>query len=328
MAWVRYDDQFPINPKVTAVVVEDPGALSLHVLANTWSNTTKAPGYVPAHQPAILLCDRSLAEKWSDLLVRAGLWHVRGQECGDCKVEYAGLSKSQANSGGWVFHNAKTYQAPARDRTTPGTSADLSEKRRAAGRKGGHASAVKRSGQASEASGVSKISKCSSNSVSPDPDPDPVPEPKVPEVQNPPATAVAIGEQASLDGMPADPSPPERQYSAEDHAFAVARWRLDERKKAGAPVIGGGRKGPLYALKNVLVEAFEADYTEDEVKQVLGRITDGIPSKQMLDRALTTLRYEQNNIQPPQNGGLNGYQRGPHKTFKNPTKPGAYEGVL
>ncbi len=44
---------------------------------------------------------------------------------------------------GPIIHNAKEYRAPARDRLTPGTAADLSEKRREAGRRGGLASAAK-----------------------------------------------------------------------------------------------------------------------------------------------------------------------------------------
>lgn len=221
MAWVRYDDQFPINPKVTAVTVEDPGALALHLLANTWSNTTKTPGYVPPHQPTALLHDRGLAEKWADQLVRAGLWHVRGQECGDCKVEYAGLSKSQATAGGWVFHHAQEYRPPARDRVTPGTPADLSEKRRAAGRKGGQASAAKRAGQANQAKSVSKSSNCSSNSVSP------VPVPMLPtEAKTYPADA---GTQPTLTGMPPPITTPRQEAKAND----VVKAFVDACREAG-----------------------------------------------------------------------------------------------
>lgn len=223
MAWVRYDDQFPINAKVTAVVVEDPGALALHVLANTWSNTTKTPGYVPAHQPTALLYDRGLAEKWAEILVRSGLWHIRGQECDACKEEYAGLSKIQANPGGWVFHNAKTYQAPARDRATAGTPAELSEKRRAAGRKGGQASAAKRAEQANEANDVSKTSNSSGKSVSPDPDP----VPKLPtEAKTLPATAGHA--QTAITGMP-EPAVLDKPIKAND----VVRAFFDACRAAG-----------------------------------------------------------------------------------------------
>jgi len=150
MAWVRYDDQFHAHPKVTAVIAEDPGAIALHVLANTWTNAQKRPGYVPKHQPTVLLCDRELAHKWAALLVKVGLWHDDGgATCPACSEEYADLG----DVDGYVIHNAKEYRAPARERTTPGTSTELSAKRRAAGRKGGRASAAKR--QANEANEAS-----------------------------------------------------------------------------------------------------------------------------------------------------------------------------
>lgn len=145
MAWVRYDDQFPTNPKVTAAIVEDPGSLGLHVLANTWSNAQKRPGYVPAHQPAALLADRGLAQKWASVLVHARLWEETSNLCAECREEYADLP---TDAVGYVFHNAKEYRPPARDRTTPGTSAELSEKRRAAGRAGGRAAARRRASAA------------------------------------------------------------------------------------------------------------------------------------------------------------------------------------
>ncbi|MER7331633.1 MULTISPECIES: hypothetical protein [unclassified Micromonospora] len=172
MAWVRYDDNFDTNPKVTAVVFEDPGALSLHVLANTWTNKQKKwKGYVPAHQPATLLCDRELGSRWATALVRWGLWHERSAMCAECAVEYADLPEDAA---GYVFHNAKEYRAPARDRATPGTPAELSEKRRAAGRRGGQVSAAKRrQSKQGEANGVSIDSNLSPAGVSPVPVPVP-----------------------------------------------------------------------------------------------------------------------------------------------------------
>lgn len=141
MAWVRYDDQFHAHPKVTAVIAENPAALALHVLANTWTNGQKRTGFIPKHQPGVLVCDRSQGAEWAEVLVRHGLWHETGSDCSDCQEEYADLPEGAV---GFVIHNAKEYRAPARDRLTPGTAADLSEKRREAGRRGGLASAAKR----------------------------------------------------------------------------------------------------------------------------------------------------------------------------------------
>ena len=140
MSWIRYDDQFYGNPKVTAVIAEDPAALSLHVLANTWSNGQKRPGFVPAHQPVVLILDRERAAAWTALLVKHGLWHDVKAMCGNCMTEYGDLG----GEPGYVFHDHAKYRAPARDRTTPGTPAALSEKRREAGRRGGAASAAGR----------------------------------------------------------------------------------------------------------------------------------------------------------------------------------------
>jgi len=118
VSWVRYDDGFSSHPKVCQVIAEEPGALALHVLGNTWSSTTKRPGFIPAHQPGVLVADKRKGARWAVLLERAGLWD---------KVE-----------GGWEFHDHADYRESAA-RSTPGTPADLSEKRRAAGRQGGRA---------------------------------------------------------------------------------------------------------------------------------------------------------------------------------------------
>lgn len=164
MAWVRYDDQFHDHPKTTAVIAEDPGAIALHALANTWTNGQKHKGFVPSHQPGILICDKTQGAEWAALLVKHRLWHRSDSMCPDCKEEYADLPD---DADGYVFHNAEEYRAPERDRTTPGTPADLSAKRRAAGRKGGKAAASKRqqnqanvanvaNGQANQANGAAE----------------------------------------------------------------------------------------------------------------------------------------------------------------------------
>ncbi len=116
MAWVRYDDGFYSHPKVTAVLAEDAGAIALHVLANTWSCQQRRPGFVPTHQPAVLV-GKHKGTKWAALLEQYGLWD---------RVE-----------GGWEFHDHEQYRVKTRQ--TPGTPADLSAKRAAAGRKGGQA---------------------------------------------------------------------------------------------------------------------------------------------------------------------------------------------
>jgi hypothetical protein len=117
MSWVRYDDGFDSHPKVTAVVAEDPGAVALHTLANTWSSRQKRPGFVPSHQPGVLV-GKARGKRWAALLERHGLW--------------------DAVEGGWEFHDHADYREN-RKRTTAGTPAELSAKRAEAGRKGGKA---------------------------------------------------------------------------------------------------------------------------------------------------------------------------------------------
>jgi hypothetical protein len=97
--------------------------------------------------------------------------------------------------------------------------------------------------------------------------------------------------------MPDRSPPAEREHTPEDMAFGVARWRIEERAAAGAPVIGGGRKGALHTLKNILVDAFVAQYTEAEVREALSNIRDGIPSKQQLNRELVAIRLKGANDQ-------------------------------
>jgi|GEM_PF-3165476 len=175
MAWVRYDDQMPMNGKVTAALVEDPGVMSLHVMANTWTSSQKHPGYIPIHQPGALIFDRALGAKWADILVRNNLWHERGKECERCAVAYA----AAPTDGGYVVHDFDDYRPPTSARQAPGTPADLSAKRAAAGRAGGKASAKRReqrqqTPEANQANDPSKNGKRSSNRPSPVPVPEPV----------------------------------------------------------------------------------------------------------------------------------------------------------
>jgi hypothetical protein len=140
MSWVRYDDGFDCNPKVTAVIADDPAAIALHLLARTWTARQKHKGHVPAHQPGVLVADRALGASWAATLVRHDLWHERGFECADCRAETGGWPPS-----GYVIHHWWKYDPPARERVSAGTPAELSAKRAEAGRRGGLASAERRS---------------------------------------------------------------------------------------------------------------------------------------------------------------------------------------
>ncbi len=162
MSWVRYDDGFYTHPKVIAVIHDDPGAIALHVLANTWTNKQKRVGFIPTAAPAILLADRKRATKWAALLEKYGLW--------------------DAVDGGWEIHDAADYRESAK-RSTPGTPAEVSARRREAGSKGGKSTqqrkqTAKQGEQQTQANGAankqlagSPVVKASNEALTPDPVP-------------------------------------------------------------------------------------------------------------------------------------------------------------
>jgi hypothetical protein len=226
MAWVRYDDHFHEHRKVGAVILDDPGALGLHLLANTWTNAQEYVGFVPIGQPSILLCDRGLGAKWAATLVNAGLWHERGKECDRCREIYADLP---ADFVGYVFHDSKDYRSPTRERQTPGTPAELSAKRQAAGRKGGRSTAARREhvqqdARANAANGASKTSNLVLAGVSPVPVPGP--EPLV--ASNEATSSPSVGDPATprRSRKPVDPDAPKK-------ADAVVAAFVDGATRAG-----------------------------------------------------------------------------------------------
>lgn len=195
MAWVRYDDGFHDHDKTAAVRHECPEALALHVLANTWTSRSTRPGFVPAAVPFTLIGSRSKAKRWADVLVRAGFWVVV--------------------DGGWEFVNHARYRAPE-TRQTPGTPADLSEKRAAAGRRGGVASASRRqaneqpnaaANQANASSNGKQPSskRCSpvvaSNEATPEPEPVPTTSALAARATDPGTVVAAFIDGATSNGM-------------------------------------------------------------------------------------------------------------------------------
>lgn len=155
MAWVRYDDNFHDHDKIAHVRVECVEALSLHLLANTWTSRTGRPGFVPTSVPTVLVGGRSKASKWVGVLVSAGLW--------------------TAVEDGWEFVNHERYRASEK-RQTPGTPDDLSAIRAAAGAKGGTAKAANDAASASkplanDAANVASVWQTSSKPCSPEPEP-------------------------------------------------------------------------------------------------------------------------------------------------------------
>ncbi|MFI7073603.1 hypothetical protein [Micromonospora sediminicola] len=323
---MRYDDHFDTNPKVTGVVFEEPGALSLHLLANTWAAKQKWPGYVPPHQPATLLCDRELGARWAAALVRAGLWHERGRECADCLTEYAHLPESAA---GFVFHHASEYRPPARDRVVPGTPADLSEKRRAAGRKGGRVSADRRKqdeakqeqanqasasiGQANGQATPKQNRRATDGGQAADGEPTLFTEdaglPPAETETSCQASGVSKASNLLLAGVSPVPVPGTTSASNEaeavtgeptptQRAFGIARGWIQYRKEHNIPVVAKvkGKDVSLHKLRS-LIEPFTADYGDIEIKNALKRIGESIPSAKQMDRALAQARLIANDQQ-------------------------------
>lgn len=72
MVWVRYDDEFHHHDKVMEARDADPGSLALHLLGNTWTASSKTPGWIPNYVPRQLAGAK--AKKWAQILVDARLW--------------------------------------------------------------------------------------------------------------------------------------------------------------------------------------------------------------------------------------------------------------
>jgi hypothetical protein len=114
MSWVRYDDQFYSHPKVISARARDVASIALHVLANTWSETTKQPGFVPVDAPEFLIGNRQRGRRLAKILEDVGLW--------------------DAVDGGWMFHDKADYSAPSvrSEAEAVGGQESLSDKRRRA----------------------------------------------------------------------------------------------------------------------------------------------------------------------------------------------------
>lgn len=138
MSWVRYDDQFYGHPKVVAVCDRDIAALGLHVRGNTWSATTKRPGFIPVSALGFLVGSKRRGMRLAKILDEEGLWDWSDTD------------------GGWFYHDWLDYASPdlRAQLGDTSTTADLvgdadrpktlSEKRRDAGREGGRRAAAAR----------------------------------------------------------------------------------------------------------------------------------------------------------------------------------------
>lgn len=128
MAYVLYDDGFDSHPKVLAVKAADRGALSLHLLCNTWTSRTKTPGIVPLGAVVEQAGGKARGVRWANILVAAELWHGAGHDCDRCQ---------QPAKGDYVIHDYAVPNGPVVERA--GRRDELSKTRAEAGRRGAEA---------------------------------------------------------------------------------------------------------------------------------------------------------------------------------------------
>lgn len=73
-------------------------------------------------------------------------------------------------------------------------------------------------------------------------------------------------------------------------AMGIARGWVDFRAEHGCPVVMRGKADPLIALRNLLLPALTAGYTEKQVKMALPYCDTGVPGTQQLERALAAVQ--------------------------------------
>lgn len=114
MAWVKLDDRFARHRKVRKL---SDAAFRLHVSAMCWAAEEETGGYIPSDELA-LVSDVRRPDTALEELVDRHLWEVR--------------------EDGWEIHDFADYNP------TPEKAAEIREKRRLAGQRGGRASGQSR----------------------------------------------------------------------------------------------------------------------------------------------------------------------------------------
>lgn len=99
----------------------------------------------------------------------------------------------------------------------------------------------------------------------------------------------AIDGQLTLDGG-VEAITGEKEPTTNDVAMGIGRGWLAKRAEFDCPIVVRGKADPLMALRNVVLPALDAGYTETEIKYALMRADSAIPSAGALDTALAAVR--------------------------------------
>lgn len=98
MSWFRVDDSFTDHPKVRSIPRADrKAAVGLWTLAGSYAARQLTDGFIFTDDVIDLGC----APKDAAALVKSGLWHARGHDCGRC---------APVPQGQYLFHDWLMYQ--------------------------------------------------------------------------------------------------------------------------------------------------------------------------------------------------------------------------
>lgn len=114
MPWVRFDDQFPINRKVTRL---SDAAFRLHVSAVFWCARNLTDGVVPEEDLDDVSARVRTPGRFVPELLDRGLWHEVGTECSspNCPADPNNAVTAPVTADkGWIIHDYLDYQ-PSKD---------------------------------------------------------------------------------------------------------------------------------------------------------------------------------------------------------------------
>ncbi len=111
MPWVRFDDQYPINRKVSRL---SDAAYRLHSSAIFWSGRNLTDGFVPEEDLEDVCARVRTPERFAAEIVGRGLWHPAGERCDSdqcpANVDNAVDNSRNTVTNGWLIHDYFEYQ--------------------------------------------------------------------------------------------------------------------------------------------------------------------------------------------------------------------------